>query len=131
MTAHERLENQLIEEAAAESIPQSAMLLFAPVDKRAFGAAIGVASALIVAGVTVLTLLRGDPWMALGLLSHFFAGYSLSWSGAIIGAAWAFVVGFIFGWLVAFTRNLTLAMSLFLMRSRVELDETSDFLDHI
>jgi len=116
---------------AADAIPPSAALLFAPVDKRAFGAAIGSAAALVVAGVTIATLLASQKFEALGLLSNYFAGYSISWGGVFVGAAWAFGVGFVAGWLLAFVRNLSLAVSLFLLRSKADLNETSDFLDHI
>ena len=122
---------EVIDEPAADVIPESAALLFAPLDKRAFGAAIGTASALLIGGATVAALVRADPWNGLAILSHYFTGYSVSWTGVLIGALWAFAVGFIVGWLIAFTRNFTLAVSLFLIRSRAELDETSDFLDHI
>lgn len=117
----------------AATIPKSAVLLFMPIDKRAFGAAIGVASAVLVAAVTIAVVAGGDPYMlrGLGLLSHYFAGYSVSLAGAAVGALWALAVGFVVGWLIAFTRNLSLAVSLFLLRSRAELGETSDFLDHI
>lgn len=116
-----------------EPIPLSSALLFIPVDKRAFGAAIGVASAVLLAAVTIAVIAGGDPAMkkGLGLLANYFAGFRVSVSGAVIGALWAFAVGFVIGWLVAFTRNLSLAVSLFLLRSRAELSETSDFLDHI
>ncbi len=114
-------------------MPKSAALLFMPVDKRAFGAAIGAASAVLLAAVTLAVMAMGDADVAKGLalLSNYFSGYSVSVSGALIGALWAFAVGFVVGWLIAFTRNLSLAVSLFLIRSRAELDETSDFLDHI
>jgi F0F1-type ATP synthase membrane subunit a len=114
-------------------IPRSAVLLFIPIDKRAFGAAIGAAGAALTATVTIAVIISGDPRLmhGLGLLSHYFSGYTASWVGAVIGAFWAFVVGFVVGWLTAFTRNLSLAVSLFLLRSRAELGETSDFLDHI
>jgi hypothetical protein len=111
-------------------IPDSAALLFAPLDKRAFGTAIGVAFGLVIAAVTIATLLSPQP-IHLGLLSHYFAGFTVSWAGVIVGALWGFCVGFVAGWLMAFTRNLSLAVSLFLLRSKAELNETSDFLDHI
>ncbi|MEP6506852.1 MAG: hypothetical protein ABJC63_01400 [Gemmatimonadales bacterium] len=114
----------------ADQIPDSAALLFAPLDKRAFGVAIGTAVALLIAGVTIGTMLTSQPFR-LGLLGNYFAGYSVSWVGAIVGALWGFFVGFVAGWLLAFTRNLSLAVSLFLLRSKAELNETSDFLDHI
>ncbi len=84
-----------------------------------------------VAGITILDLLVPNPWKGLALLNQYFAGYTISWAGALIGAAWAFAVGFCAGWLLAFVRNLSLALSLFMVRSRADLDEASDFLDHI
>lgn len=115
-----------------QELPRSAMMLFAPVDKRAFGAAIGTAFALVVISITVVELLvERVPPVDLELLSQFFSGYSVSWTGAAIGGAWAFFVGFCAGWFTAFTRNLVMALSLFMLRSRAELDSSQDFLDHI
>lgn len=116
-----------------EAMPPSAALLFMPIDKRAFGTAIGVASALMLVALTIVVVAGGDADMkrALGLLANYFGGFRVSLFGGVIGALWAFAVGFTFGWLIAFTRNLSLAVSLFLLRSRAELGETSDFLDHI
>ncbi|HEY4955645.1 MAG TPA: hypothetical protein VII02_12255 [Gemmatimonadaceae bacterium] len=115
-----------------DEMPRSASLLFAPLDKRAFGAAIGVAAGLVILGITVLDVARGlQPVGGLGLLSQYFAGYSVSFRGALIGLAWGMAVGFCAGWFVAFVRNFVLAVSLFLLRERAELDETRDFLDHI
>ena len=116
-----------------DTMPRSAALLFMPIDKRAFGTAIGVASAVMLAASTIAVFASGDADMTkgLGLLSNYFSGYSVSLTGAVAGALWAFAAGFAVGWLIAFTRNLSLAVSLFLIRSRAELGETSDFLDHI
>jgi hypothetical protein len=115
-----------------EELPRAELLLFAPVDKRAFGAAIGAAAA---AGVIALTiaeiLLQPKPTINPGLLSNFFRGYDVTWAGAAIGGAWAFFCGFCAGWFTAFVRNLVLALSLFMLRNRAELSDTRDFLDHI
>ena len=115
----------------ADALPPSATLLFAPVDKRAFGAAIGAAAGLSIFAITVLDLVMGIPWNGLWLLGQYFAGFSISWGGAFIGLAWGFGVGFCAGWFVAFTRNLALAISLFIIRTRADIDTTRDFLDHI
>jgi hypothetical protein len=120
-----------IQADAAGALPRTTRYLFAPLDKRAFGVAIGATAAMVLAITTVADLLLPRPWLGLNLLREYFAGYSVSWPGVFIGAAWAFGVGFCAGWLLAFLRNLTLAISLFMLRSRAELDETSDFLDHI
>ena len=118
-------------EQQEESLPPSATLLFAPVDKRAFGAAIGTAAGLGIFAVTAVVILRGTPWRGLALLAQYFVGYDLTWEGALIGLLWGFAVGFCAGWFVAFTRNLALALSLFILRTRAELNTTRDFLDHI
>lgn len=131
MTSH-RGDNQKSTEPPEDAavIPPSTALLFAPVDKRAFGVAIGVALGLAIGALTIATSLASHPFH-LGLLSNYFAGYSVSWIGAVVGSLWGFCVGFVAGWLLAFTRNLSLAVSLFLLRSKADLHETSDFLDHI
>ena len=116
----------------SKRLPSELLLAFAPLDKAAFGVALGVAAGLIVFLVTVGTLLmppEGRP--DLGLLAVYFRGYSVSWAGALIGAGWGAFVGFVFGWFTAFCRNLIVAVSLFLIRTRAELSQTRDFLDHI
>lgn len=116
----------------SERLPRSATLLFAPLDKRAFGVAIGVAVGLVIFSVTAIDLaFHSSPWPGLSLLNQYFAGYSVTWAGAFIGLAWGFAVGFCAGWFVAFVRNLVLAISLFVLQTRADLGETRDFLDHI
>lgn len=119
-------------EDSLQELPRAASLLFAPLDKRAFGLAIGVAAGLVIFGITLLDVVKGLRWIGgLSLLDQYFAGYSVTFPGAFIGLAWGIAVGFCAGWFVAFIRNLVLAVSLFLLRERAEMDETRDFLDHI
>ena len=125
------LDDSVLSAVTDDSIKGSTALLFAPLDKRAFGVAIGVAAAFVTALLTVLALVEAPGWKGPDILSNYFAGYSVSSTGVAVGAAWAFGAGFVFGWFIAFARNLTLAMSLFMLRSKVELEESSDFLDHI
>ncbi len=107
-------------------------LAFAPIDKRAFGVAIGVATGLVVFGVTAVYLVRNPAdGFQLGLLRQYFYGYSVSWSGAIIGFGWGMLTGFVAGWFFAFCRNLSVAVSVFVIRAKAELLQTRDFLDHI
>ena len=108
------------------------VLAFAPLHKAAFGIAIGIASGLIVFLLTAVLLLRNlEQTIPLHILRSYFRGYSVTWSGALIGAAWGFVAGFVFGWFTAFCRNFVFAVSLFLIRTRAELSQTRDFLDHV
>jgi len=117
-----------------EELPviDAVLFAFAPVHKRAFGAAVGVAGALLMAMLTVGGIVLPDGrQVPLYLLEQYFEGYSVTWPGVVIGAAWGFAVAFIAGWFAAFCRNLALAISAFMIRTRAELMSTREFLDHI
>lgn len=105
---------------------------FLPLHKRAFGTATGLVAAIIVFALTVITIARpGENVFGLGLLGQYFTGYSLSWQGAFIGAAWAGFTGFVMGWFLAFCRNAFVAIMIVYVRTRAEFEQTRDFLDHI
>jgi hypothetical protein len=113
-------------------LPPAVALAFAPLHKRAFGIAIGLACGLTLFLLTAAYLLRApQQGVGLALLSQYFKGYSVSWGGAFVGLFWGFVVGFVGGWFVAFCRNLVIAASIFIIRAKSELNQTRDFLDHI
>ncbi len=112
--------------------PDPLVLAFAPVHKRAMGIAVGVVAAIGTVLLTIIPLVRGrPPALRLELLDNYFYGYTVSWSGAVIGALWAGITGFVAGWGVAFLRNVLLALRLVLLRARTDLAQTRDFMDHI
>lgn len=117
--------------AEREMLP-SLHLAFARLHKAAFGAATGVAGAVVMGLLTVVCLVspraRGFP---LELLNEYFTGYTVSWGGVFVGMLWGFLVAFVAGWFVAFCRNLALAIIAFAIRTRAELNQTKNFLDHI
>ena len=107
-------------------------LAFAPVHKLALGVAVGLVVGLLVFALTAFHLiLQPQNSIQLGLLAQYFYGYDLSWQGAAIGLAWGFLTGFVTGWFLAFVRNLVLTITVFALRTKAELEQTSDFLDHI
>ena len=112
-------------------LPDSLALAFAPLHKRAFGVAIGLAAGLAIALITFIYVLRGGPEVNLGLLRAYFWGYTPTWLGILVGFWWGFIAGFVAGWFLAFCRNAMIAISIFLIRTRSELKDTRDFLDHI
>lgn len=132
---HAQLVPRLESPFAVTDVPQQPNLPaigLAPLHKRAFGVATGTVAALVTFLVTAVYLIRDPhPGFDLGLLAQFFTGYSVSWPGALIGAGQAWIAGFVLGWLLALARNLILAVMLFAGRSRAELEQTRDFLDHI
>ena len=115
-----------------DETPESAVLAFLPLHKRALGVAFGTAAAALVFCATAFSLvfIGGDP-SGLRLLGEYFYGYEVSWTGAVIGAFWGFVTAFVFAWFAAFVRNLVIATFVFVARTRHELRQTRDFLDHI
>ncbi|HEU4565821.1 MAG TPA: hypothetical protein VFS05_14270 [Gemmatimonadaceae bacterium] len=116
----------------AELLPPRLALAFAPIHKRALGVAIGTASGLLLFVITAVAMLRPPSEVSfLSLLAEYFYGYTVSWPGAAVALIWGFAVGFVAGWFIAFCRNLALALSIFISRTRGELEQTADFLDHI
>jgi hypothetical protein len=119
-------------ETGIGTIPQTLALLFAPVHKRALGSAVGFTCATAVFALTAFHLtVAPEPAIDLALLNQYFHGYEVSWSGAFIGAFWGFVAGFVAGWFVGFVRNLVMAVYAFVIRTKAELLQAKDFLDHI
>jgi hypothetical protein len=115
-----------------ENLPPETLLAFLPLHKRAMGVACGMVGGLLVFAMTVfaLTVLDGDD-TGIRLIGEYFYGYEVSWRGAFIGLFWGFVTCFVFGWFAAFMRNLGMAAAVFIARTREELRQTRDFLDHI
>ena len=117
---------------ADDPLERAARRLFAPMDKLAFGVAVGTAAGLLLLVLTAADLLLDDAdRVPLALLAQYFAGYRESWTGAAIGLAWGLAVGFVIGWFTAFVRNLVLAIWLVVLRARADLAASRDFLDHI
>ncbi len=107
-------------------------LLFRPLHKRGLGLGVGFAAALVMFLVTAVPLATGTAdTLSLHLVAQYFNGYTVTWPGALVGAAWAGFVGFVAGWFVAFCRNAVLGVRLVVLRARAEYEQTRDFLDHI
>lgn len=86
--------------------------IFARYDPVALGAAIGAVAALLVFGATAALLLKGGEVVGprLALLSHYLISFDVSWTGGVIGAVEAGVLGFVFGWILAAMINLVVAL---------------------
>jgi hypothetical protein len=105
---------------------------FAPLHKRALGLATGLTAGFLLFAVTAFHVIaRPETAPPIQLLSQYLYGYDVTWQGAFVGLWWGFVVGFVAGWFLAFVRNFALATWIFVVRTRAELAQTRDFLDHI
>jgi protoporphyrinogen oxidase len=106
---------------------------FARIDKLAFAVAVGSASGLAILVSTFWLILTGvdsrDP--NFNLLGQYFIGYTVSPEGAFLGLGYCFLWGFIFGWLYAYLRNLSISVYFHWIRRQAESVSFKDFLDHI
>ena len=108
-----------------------AQRLFPRAHKSALGLAFGALAGLGLFGITALHILTRPDGLPLYLLTQYFQGYSVTWPGAFVGLAWGFGVGFVGGWLLGFVHNFTVGMWLFVIRTKQDLRQTRNFLDHI
>ncbi len=97
------------------------------------GFATGIVAGVLLWLTTVILLLKGGYPVGpnLWLLSQFLVGYSVTWTGAFIGLAWGFAVGYVIGWGFAAVRNLVFRSWLIIIRSRVEKEQYRDILDRL
>ena len=67
------------------------------------GLVVGLLGAFFLFLATNWLVLLGGPRVGphLNLLGQFFPGYSVSFRGSLIGAAYAFVIGFAAGWMTS------------------------------
>lgn len=73
-------------------------------DKKAFGLALGILCSfcLFVTTLWVMAVGAGDH---IEMLKRFYWGYSISVPGAFLGALYAFIDGFLGGWVLAWLYN--------------------------
>src|SRR5450432_2419055 len=87
------------------------MALFARMDTVAMSMALGISLALGLGLATAVLLLMATPGVPVGphlsALGNILPGYSMTWLGCMVGAAWAALIGAIVGFLVATCWNFT------------------------
>jgi hypothetical protein len=114
-------------------LPRAVLLAFAPLHRLAMGVAVGVVLGGLIFATTTALLLKGGPVIGpnLGLLAEYFFGYSVTWRGAFVGLVWGTGIGFLSGWGFAVLRNFLVWAWLTVIRSRAEMEQYGDFLDHL
>jgi hypothetical protein len=88
------------------------MAAFAKIDIPAFAIALGSIFALLLFGATVTLLLKGAPpgsevGTHLQLIGIYLPGYTVSWPGSLVGAAYGGLIGALLGAFIAILWNLT------------------------
>jgi hypothetical protein len=125
-------------QAAMRSSPKDPRLLLSPVlarefallHKRALGTAVGLTAGMSVSLITAFhVIVHPADALDLGLLSHYFYGYSVSWQGIGVGFFWGFATGFATGWFMGFARNFMVTAWLLVIRTKANLAQP--FLDDL
>ena len=67
----------------------------------------GVGGGIAIAIATLWLVIQGGDVVGpnLGLLSNYFPGYTVTWSGSIVGFIYGALVGALFGWAMAWIYN--------------------------
>ena len=73
-------------------------------NKKALGLAAGILWGLSLLLMTAWAVMA-EGGNTLQVLSRFYVGYSVSWTGALIGLVYGFLDGFVGGWLLAWLYN--------------------------
>lgn len=96
---------------------------FAKLDAIAFGISTGIVCGLGLFTATVALLIKGgfEVGRNLSLLAQYFPGYSVTWSGSLIGCAYGLAAGFVAGFTLAFVRNLSLTIYAYTVSFRANL----------
>lgn len=102
--AANRLDDPIADERAEEELIRRAVLRL---NGTVLGIVLGAIAALILFVSTNWLVLKGGDVVGphLGLLSQFFIGYSVTFTGSLIGAAYAFAIGFLGGLFVGWVYN--------------------------
>ena len=130
---HTALKALMMEDETKNQLPDPLLLAFAPMHRTAMGAAVGsVMGGILFLMTTALVIKGGYPiGPNLALLGQYLFGYTVTFPGAFVGMIWGFSIGFIIGWGIAVLHNFVVWAWLVLIRSRAEMDEYGDFLDHM
>jgi hypothetical protein len=121
------------EEAVAGVVEGRLAEIFPKVDGIALGVATGTVSGVLLALATLFLVFKGGPVVGpnLGLLAQFLPGYTVTGAGSLLGLFYGLAAGFLAGWGFALLRNVSLLLSLAILRRRAQLRLLRRFLEFI
>ena len=104
----------------------------AKLDGKALGVAIGLLLGLGIFVATNFLIIKGGHIVGpnLALLSQFFIGYQVTFSGSLIGMIYGIIAGFIMGWLIAAIRNFVVTIYMHMFKLKGSLSAVNDYIDN-
>lgn len=116
---HEEIHKKTTPETLKEKITH----IFPRLDPVALGFSFGTTAGMLIFAATILLVVKGGVVVGpnLALLSNFIPGFSVTPPGAVIGLLGLFIVGFFFGSMFAYLRNLTVLIGARIIHRDIEL----------
>ena len=118
---------------ASNAYDELLIRVFAKLDKTALGVAVGVVLGMLIFLATIFLVARGDDPRGphLALIGQYFIGFSVTWTGSVVGFAYGSCLGFLLGWSVALFRNGFLDFYVHAKKMQANLSSISDFIDSL
>jgi len=116
---HEEIHKKTTPETLKEKITH----IFPRLDPVALGFSFGTTAGILIFAATILLVIRGGAVVGpnLALLSNFIPGFTVTPSGAVFGLLGLFIIGFFFGSMFAYLRNLTVFIGARIIHRDIEL----------
>ena len=104
----------------------------AKLDGKALGIALGLLLGLGIFAATNFLIIKGGHVVGpnLALLSQFFIGYEITFSGSLIGMIYGLMAGFVIGWLIAVIRNFVVTIYIHVFKLKGSMSAVNDYLDN-
>ena len=104
----------------------------AKLDGKALGIALGLLLGLGIFTATNFLIIKGGHVVGpnLALLSQFFIGYEITFSGSLIGMIYGLMAGFVIGWLIAVIRNFVVTIYIHVFKLKGSMSAVNDYLDN-
>ena len=120
-------------EPALETVREALAEAFAKLDRLALGLSTGTVAGAGLFFLTLILVLKGGEVVGpnLELLEQYFLGYSVTFSGSLLGLAYGFCAGFIGGWGFALLRNVTMFTYTALIQRRAERALLRNLLEYV
>ena len=118
---------------AVHAIDEALVRVFAKLERRAFGLALGTVCGLGLFLATLFLVAKGGASVGrhLQLLAQYFPGYRVTPAGSVLGLVYGFTAGFCAGWTFAIIRNTISFAYEVALRRRTRSGVFGRFLDSI
>ena len=123
---------QKVEEQRSDPTEVLIVQSLAKLDGKALGIAIGLLLGIGVFVATNFLIIKGGVVVGpnLALLSQFFIGYEITFSGSLIGMIYGIVMGFIIGWIISAIRNFVVTIYMHVFKLKGSFSAVNDYIDN-